>query len=55
MALFKFNEWEVDLKLHGSAKTSAAHRHVANLRILFGFVFLYHDEGRRVNAAPVRF
>ncbi len=40
MALFKFNEWEVDLKLHGFAKTPAAHRHVANLRVLFGFRIL---------------
>ena len=30
MAPHKFNEWQVDLKFHQSAKTSAPHRHVAN-------------------------
>jgi hypothetical protein len=52
MALLKFDEWEVDLKLDRFAKTSAAHRHVANLRVVLVIVLLYYDEGRRVNAAP---
>jgi hypothetical protein len=29
MALHKFNEWQIDLKFYKSAKTSAAHRHIA--------------------------
>ena len=40
MALLKFDEWEVDLKLDRFANTSAAHRHVADLRVVLVIVFL---------------
>jgi hypothetical protein len=51
MTPHKFDEWEVDLEFHNSAKTSAAHCHVADLRGLFGrHVPWMLDEGLRVIA-----
>jgi hypothetical protein len=49
MALHKFNEWQIDLKFYKSAKTSAAHRHIAPL--LFERIRLvnhFEDARRRV-------
>jgi hypothetical protein len=55
MAPHEFNEWQVDLKFYNSAKTSAAHRHVANLRGLFSRRVPDASEGLRVNAEPRHF